>query len=85
MQLSNGLGRLLNVCDKLAQQRKDQFISSELFVLAALDDKGTLGELRRAQGLTKEKLDAAIDKVRGGKKVKMPMPRRIASRWRSTP
>ncbi len=69
MQLSNGLGRLLNVCDKLAQQRKDQFISSELFVLAALDEKGTLGELLRAQGLTKEKLEAAIDKVRGGKKV----------------
>ena len=42
--------RLLNVCDKLAQQRKDQFISSELFVLAALDEKGTLGELLRAQG-----------------------------------
>ncbi|QTL95923.1 ATP-dependent chaperone ClpB [Aeromonas jandaei] len=69
VQLSNGLGRLLNVCDKLAQQRKDQFISSELFVLAALDEKGTLGELLRAQGLTKEKLEAAIDKVRGGKKV----------------
>ena len=69
VQLSNGLGRLLNVCDKLAQQRKDQFISSELFVLAALDEKGNLGELLRAQGLTKEKLEAAIDKVRGGKKI----------------
>ena len=69
VQLSNGLGRLLNVCDKLAQQRKDQFISSELFVLAALDEKGNLGELLRAQGLTKEKLEQAIDKVRGGKKI----------------
>ncbi|PJG59579.1 ATP-dependent chaperone ClpB [Aeromonas cavernicola] len=69
VQLSNSLGRLLNVCDKLAQQRKDQFISSELFVLAALDDKGTLGELLRAQGLTQEKLETAINKVRGGKRV----------------
>ena len=69
VQLSNGLGRLLNICDKLAQQRKDQFISSELFVLAALDEKGNLGELLRAQGLTKEKLEQAIDKVRGGKKI----------------
>ncbi|UBO73814.1 ATP-dependent chaperone ClpB [Aeromonas rivuli] len=69
VQLSNGLGRLLNVCDKLAQQRKDQFISSELFLLAALDEKGNLGELLRSQGLTKEKLEQAIDKVRGGKKI----------------
>jgi ATP-dependent Clp protease ATP-binding subunit ClpB len=40
---STELGRLLNVTDKMAQQRKDQFIPSELFVLAAVDDRGELG------------------------------------------
>ncbi|MDX1657058.1 MAG: Clp protease N-terminal domain-containing protein, partial [Candidatus Competibacteraceae bacterium] len=50
VQLSNGLGRLLNLTDKLAQQRKDQYISSELFVLAALEDKGELGQLLNKAG-----------------------------------
>ncbi|HZP13837.1 MAG TPA: Clp protease N-terminal domain-containing protein, partial [Nevskiaceae bacterium] len=63
------LGRLLNLTDKLAQKRKDQFISSELFVLAALDDKGALGEALRAAGARKELLEKAIDQVRGGAKV----------------
>jgi len=45
LHISNALGKLLNVTDKLAQQRKDQFISSELFVLAAMDDKGPLKEV----------------------------------------
>ncbi|MGL5949380.1 MAG: ATP-dependent chaperone ClpB [Aeromonas sp.] len=69
VQVSSQLGRLLNVCDKLAQQRGDQFIASELFVLAAAEEKGTLGELLRAQGVTVDKINAAIDKVRGGQKV----------------
>src|SRR5581483_8028901 len=63
------LGRLLNLTDKLAQKRKDQFISSELFVLAAIDDKGALGEALRAAGARKELLEKAIDQVRGGAKV----------------
>ena len=43
IQMSSELGRLLNLADKLAQKRKDPYVSSELFVLAAVDDKGELG------------------------------------------
>ena len=69
IQISPQLGRILNMCDKLSQQRQDQFISSEMFLLAALDDRGTLGDILRQQGVTKDKLEKAIDKVRGGEKV----------------
>jgi ATP-dependent Clp protease ATP-binding subunit ClpB len=69
LSIGNDLTRLLNVTDKLAQQHGDQFIASEWFVMAALDDKGTLGMALRAAGASKEKLDAAIDKVRGGESV----------------
>lgn len=69
VQLSPPLGRLLNICDKLAQQRQDQFISSEMFLLAGIEDRGQLGELLRAAGLTKEKLEKAVEQVRGGEKV----------------
>ena len=69
LSIGNDLTRLLNVTDKLAQQHGDQFIASEWFVLAALDDKGMLGMALRAAGASKEKLDAAIDKVRGGESV----------------
>ena len=65
----NELTRLLNLTDKLAQQRGDQFIASELFVLAALDDKGELGAALKAAGATKPLLEAAIEKLRGGEKV----------------
>src|SRR5215469_5014507 len=65
----NELTRLLNLTDKLAQQRGDQFIASELFVLAALEDKGELGTALKAAGATKANLEAAIDKLRGGEKV----------------
>jgi len=65
----NELTRLLNLTDKLAQQRGDQFIASELFVLAALEDKGELGAALKAAGATKVNLEAAIDKLRGGEKV----------------
>src|SRR5450631_1533915 len=67
--LGNDLNKLLNVTDKLAQQRGDQFISSELFVLAACDDRGELGRLFKANGATRAALDKAIDEVRGGAKV----------------
>ncbi len=66
---ANELTRLLNLTDKLAQQRGDQFIASELFVLAALDDKGELGAALKAAGATKAHLETAIDKLRGGEKV----------------
>ncbi len=72
VHVSNDLARLLNVTDKLAQQRKDQYISSELFVLAALEDKGALGELLRKNGASKGLLEQAIEKMRGGQKVDDP-------------
>jgi len=72
VQISNELGRLLNVTDKLAQNRKDQYISSELFVLAAIDDKSRLGELLRSCNLNKATMEKAIDAVRGGQKVDDP-------------
>jgi ATP-dependent Clp protease ATP-binding subunit ClpB len=67
--LGNDLNKLLNVTDKLAQQRGDQFISSELFVLAACDDRGELGRILKAAGAARAGLDKAIDEVRGGTKV----------------
>ena len=69
VHLSNELGRLLNVCDKLAQQRKDAYISSDIFLLAAAEDKGALGELLRKLGLQKASLEKAIESVRGGQRV----------------
>ncbi|OZB61359.1 MAG: ATP-dependent chaperone ClpB [Lysobacterales bacterium 14-68-21] len=69
INVGNDLSRLLNLTDKLAQQRGDQFIASELFVLAALEDKGELGAALKAAGATKAHLEAAIDKLRGGEKV----------------
>mgnify|MGYP003646229984 CR=1 FL=1 len=69
MHISNDLNRLLNLCDKLAQQRKDQYISSELFVLAAVEDKGSLGDLLRKAGATKVGVEKAIEQERGGEKV----------------
>jgi len=72
VQPSQDLVRVLNLTDKLAQKRKDQFISSELFVLAALDDKGQLGEMLRKAGVAKQALEKAIDDVRGGQNVNDP-------------
>ncbi len=72
VHMSNDLGKLLNVCDKLAQQRNDQYISSELFVLAALDDKGALGHLLRDTGIVKTAVETAIAEMRGGQNVDDP-------------
>jgi len=72
VQVSNALVKLLNLTDKLAQQRKDAYISSELFVLAALEDQGELGTLLRKHGASKGALEQAIDKMRGGQKVDDP-------------
>ncbi|MGR5066555.1 ATP-dependent chaperone ClpB [Photobacterium sp. DNB22_13_2] len=72
VQLSHGMGMLFNMCDKLAQKRKDKYISSELFILAAADDKGPLGQLLKEKGLTAEKIEQAIEKVRGGQNVDDP-------------
>ena len=72
VHVSNDLGRLLNQTDKLAQQRKDAYVSSELFVLAALDDRGALGDLLRKAGAAKGAIEQAIDRIRGGQKVDDP-------------
>ena len=72
IHVSNELGKLLNVCDKLAQQKGDQYISSELFLLAVIDDRGVLGKLVKKYGLKKSSLEQAIDKVRGGQSVNDP-------------
>ncbi len=69
VSLGNDLSRLLNITDKLAQQRGDAFIASELFLLAALEDNGAAGRALKDAGATKQKLEAAIDAVRGGEKV----------------
>ena len=72
IHVSNDLGRILNLTDKLAQKRKDQYISSELFVLAAVEDKGTVGELLRKNGISKSILEKAIEDMRGGQTVDDP-------------
>ena len=69
ISVGNDLARLLNVTDKLAQQRGDAFIASELFLLAALDDSGEVGRALKAAGANKQKLEAAIEKLRGGENV----------------
>ena len=66
VSVSNDLSRLLNVTDKLAQQRGDAFIASELFLLAALDDGGEVGRALKTAGANKASLEAAIDNMRGG-------------------
>ncbi|MEW8508774.1 MAG: ATP-dependent chaperone ClpB [Candidatus Thiodiazotropha sp.] len=72
LHISNELGRLLNQTDKLAQQRNDQYISSELFVLAAVEDKGELGEALRNAGGSKAALEQSIEQLRGGQRVDDP-------------
>jgi ATP-dependent Clp protease ATP-binding subunit ClpB len=69
LSVGNDLNRLLNLTDKLAQQRGDAFIASELFVLACAEDKGEIGNALAACGADKPRLTAAIDKLRGGEKV----------------
>jgi ATP-dependent Clp protease ATP-binding subunit ClpB len=72
VHVSNDLGRLLNVTDKLAQQRKDDYISSELFVLASFEDKNTLAKLLKEAGASKAAVEKAIEQVRGGEAVNDP-------------
>jgi len=69
VHVSNDLGKLLNLTDKLAQKRGDQYVSSELFMLAAIEDKGQLGRILRDCGVVKGALERAIEEVRGGEKV----------------
>ena len=69
VQLSRQLLNILNLCDKLAQQRQDKFISSELFLLAALEEKGAVSEILKKCGAKKEQILQAIDHIRGGQNV----------------
>jgi len=72
VHLSNDMARLLNLSDKLAQQRQDQYISSELFVLAAVDDKGRLADLLKSNGANRQAIEQAINNLRGGQAVNDP-------------
>ena len=72
ISLSNELIKVLNLSDKLAQKRGDQYIASEIFVLAALDLKGTLAEILNQAGANREALEKAIDDMRGGEQIVDP-------------
>lgn len=72
IHISNGLNRLLNLTDKLAQQRKDNYISSELFILAAINEDGSLAKLLKQAGGDAKAIEKAIDDVRGGETVNDP-------------
>ncbi|MGR5443738.1 ATP-dependent chaperone ClpB [Vibrio jasicida] len=72
VQLSSSMGTLFNLCDKVAQKRQDSYISSEVFLLAAMEDRGPLGQLLKELGLTEQKVSQAIEKIRGGQKVNDP-------------
>jgi ATP-dependent Clp protease ATP-binding subunit ClpB len=69
VHVSGDLSRLFNVSDKLAQKRGDQYITSELFVLAALEDKGALGDALRDAGAVRGAVESAVDELRGGQQV----------------
>jgi ATP-dependent Clp protease ATP-binding subunit ClpB len=69
VQAGRDLGALLQAAEKEATKRGDQFIASEMFLLAATDSKGAIGPLLKEHGLTRKALEVAIDAVRGGQKV----------------
>ncbi|UVH54171.1 ATP-dependent chaperone ClpB [Pseudomonas sp. CBSPBW29] len=72
VNMSQDLARLLNQADRLAQQKGDQFISSEVVLLAAMDDNSKLGRLLLGQGVSKKALENAINNLRGGEAVNDP-------------
>ena len=71
IHISSDLNKLLNITDKLAQQRGDQFIASELFVLAGFEDRN-LARLFKEAGIVKGAVEKAIEEIRGGEKVNDP-------------
>jgi len=72
VNLSNDTIKMLTVTDKLAQKRDDQYIASELFVLAALDVKGAVADILKQAGASREAIEKAIDDMRGGEQVNDP-------------
>ena len=69
VSIGRDLNNLLNVTDREAQKRGDQFIASEMFLLALADDKGEAGRLLKENGLARKALEAAIEAVRGAASV----------------
>ncbi len=69
VQIGRDLTNLLNLTDKEAQKRGDQFVASEMFLLALTEDKGETGRLAKQHGLSRKPLEAAIGAVRGGQGV----------------
>ncbi len=69
IRISNDLAKLLNRADKIAQKRKDSYISSEVVVLAAVEDQGLLGIILKKVGVDKAALEKAIDDMRNGEKI----------------
>lgn len=69
IQLSSQLGIIFNLCDKYAQKAKDKFISSEIFLVAVCEDKGPLGDVLHQLGLSKEKVEHSLKKIRKGQTV----------------
>src|SRR5213076_1686091 len=69
VMVSRDLAQLLNVADKEAQKRGDQYIASELFLLAAAADKGETGRILKSAGVAKQSLEKAIEQVRGGEAI----------------
>ena len=72
VQISQNLIRTLNLTDKLSQKRGDQFISSELFILASIEDQGPLKKIFSAEGVSKDATEKAIDDIRGGDAINDP-------------
>jgi ATP-dependent Clp protease ATP-binding subunit ClpB len=72
VHIGNELSKLFNITDKLAQKRNDQYISSELFVLAAMDDKSPLLDVMKQAGAVRGAVEKAIDELRGGQQVNDP-------------
>jgi len=69
VQVSRALSQLLNLTDREAQRRGDEYIASEMFLLVAVDDKGELGRALKESGVSKKALEAAVEALRGGSKV----------------
>lgn len=72
IHVSNSLAQLLNITDQIAQKRKDSYISSELFLLAAMEKNSELGKILENAGANKKAIEQAIDEIRGGESIDDP-------------
>lgn len=69
VHISNGLNKILNITEKLARERQDQYISSELFILGAFSENGSLAKILKNAGATQKAIEKAINELRQGEKV----------------